>query len=72
MDILKRIYYPLFNSNKRYECYIWVQSHSKTFNMIQSTLNKALGIISPKQSMERFEPLYEKSKINYLKNNIIL
>ena len=56
----------------RYACQIWGQSHSKTFDMIQSAQNKALRIINFKQSMEPSEPLYQKVKINRLKNNIIL
>ena len=56
----------------RYACQIWGQSHSKTFDMIQSAQNKALRIINFKQSMEPSEPLYQKLKINKLKNNIIL
>ena len=43
-----------------------------TFDMIQSAQNKALRIINFKQSMEPSEPLYQKLKINKLKNNIIL
>ena len=56
----------------RYACQIWGQSHSKTFDMIQSAQNKALRIINFKQSMEPSEPLYQNLKINKLKNNIIL
>ena len=40
--------------------------------MIKSTQNKALRIINFKQSMEPSEPLYQKLKINKLKNNIVL
>ena len=39
--------------------------------MIQTTQNKALRIINFKQSMEPSEPLYQKLKINKLKNNIL-
>ena len=70
-DILKTIYYALFDSHMRYACQIWGQSHSKTFDMIQSAQNKALRIINFKQSMEPSEPLYQKLKINKLKNNIL-
>ena len=55
----------------RYACQIWGQSHSKTFDMIQSSQNKAIRIIHFKQSMEPSEPLYQKIKINKLKNNIL-
>ena len=48
------------------------QSHSKTFDVIQTTQNKALRIINFKQSMEPSELLYQKLKINKLKNNIII
>ena len=40
--------------------------------MIQTTQNKSSRIINFKQSMEPSEPLYQKRKINKLKNNIIL
>ena len=56
----------------RYTCQIWGQSHSKTFDMIQSTQNKALRIINFIQSIEPSEPLYQKLKTNKLKNNIKL
>ena len=69
---LKTIYYALFDSHMRYACQIWGQSHSKTFDMMQSTQNKALRIINFIQSIEPSEPLYQKLKINKLKNNIIL
>ena len=70
-DTLKTIYYALFDSHMRYACPIWGQSHSKTVDMIQSVQNKALRIINFKQSMELSEPLYQKLKINKLKNNIL-
>ena len=70
-DRLKTIYYALFDSHMRYACQIWGQSHSKTFDMIQSAQSKALRIINIKQSMEPSEPLYQKLKINKLKNNIL-
>ena len=54
----------------RYASQIWGQSRSKTFDMIQSAQNKALRIINFKQSKETSEPLYQKLKINKLKNNI--
>ena len=71
-DIFKTIYYGLFSSHMRYTCQIWGQSHSKTFDMVQSAQNKVLRIINFKQSMEPSEPLYQKLKMNKLKNNIIL
>ena len=71
-DTFETIYYALFDSDMRYACQIWGQSHSKTVDMIQSAQNKALRIINFKQSMEPSEPLYQKLKINKLKNNIML
>ena len=70
-DILKTNYYALFDLHMRYACQIWGQSHSKTFDMIQSAQNKVLRIINFKQSMEPSETLYLKLKMNELKNNII-
>ena len=71
-DILKTIYYALFDSHMRYACQSWGLSHSKTFDMIQSAQTKTLRIINFKQSTEPSEPLYQKLKISMLKNNIIL
>ena len=51
-NTLKTIYYAFFDSHMRYACQMWGQSHSKTFDMIQSTHNKALRIINFKQSMD--------------------
>ena len=59
-DILKTIYYALFDSHMRYACQILGQSHGKTFDMIQSAQSKALRIINFKQSMEPSESLYQK------------
>ena len=56
----------------RYASQIWGQIDSKTFDMIQCAHNKALRIINFKRSMEPSEPLYQKLKINKLKNNIML
>ena len=67
---LETIYYALFHSHMRYASQIWGQSRSKTFDMIQSAQNKAFRIINFKQSKETSEPLYQKLKINKLKNNI--
>ena len=71
-DILKTIQYPLFDSHIRYACQIWGQSNSKTFDMIQSTQNKALRIINFQQALEPSEPLYQNVKKNKLKNKTIL
>ena len=71
-DVLKTIYYAFFDSHMKYACHIWGQVQNKTFDMIQHAQNKALRIISFKQFMECSEPLYNRLKINSLKNNIIL
>ena len=49
IDTLRTIYYAFFDSHMRYACQIWGQSLSKTFDLIQSTQNKALRIINFKQ-----------------------
>ena len=80
-DTLKTICYALFDLHMKHvkflymsndTCQIWGQSHSKTFDMIQNAQNKALGIINFKQSMESSKSLYQKLRINKLKNNITL
>ena len=45
-DVLKRIYYVLFDSHMRYACHTWGQIQSKTFHMIQLAQNKSLRIKS--------------------------
>ena len=55
-DTLRTIYYTLFDSHMRYACQIWGQSHSKTFDMIQSAQKKSLRIKNFKQSVEPSEP----------------
>ena len=71
-DVLKTICYAFFDSHIKYTCHIWGQVQNKTFDMIQRAQNKALRIISFKQFLEPFEPLYNQLKINSLKNNITL
>ena len=57
----------------RYACQIRGQIQSKTFDLIQRAQNKALRILSYKQFMEPYEPLYNQLKINSsLNTNIIL
>ena len=68
-DVLKTIYYVLFDSHMRYARHTWGQTQSKTFDMIQLAQNKALRIKNFNQFME---PIYKQLKINSLKNNIIL
>ena len=71
-DVLKTIYYILFDSHTRYVCHTWGQIQSKTFHMIQLAQNTSLRIKSLKQFMEPSGPIYNQLKINSLKNNIIL
>ena len=71
-NLLKTTCYAFFDSHMKYACHIWGQIQNKTFDMIQRAQNIALRIISFKQFMEPSEPLYNQSKINGLKNNIIL
>ena len=71
-NIVKSICQVYASHSFSQSCQIWGQSHSKPFDMIQIAQNKALRIINFKQSIEPSEPLYQKLKINKLKNNIIL
>ena len=48
-DILKTVYYSLFDTHLRYACQVWGQSNSDILVMVQRAQNKALRIINFKE-----------------------
>ena len=48
-DILKTVYYSLFDTCLHYACQVWEQSNSDTLVMVQRAQNKALQLINFKE-----------------------
>ena len=71
-DILKTVYYSLFDTHLRYACQVWGQSNSDILVMVQRAQNKALRIINFKEERHRSAPLYTETKILNLTNIITL
>ena len=68
-NILKSIYYALFESNVNYACIIWGQNIS-TINHLHILQKKALRIISFKEHNAQSSPLLHYSKIIKIVNKI--
>ena len=71
-DILKTIYYSLFNTNLHYVCQVWKQSNSEILVLVQRTQKKALRIINFEEESHPSEPLLTETKILNLTNIITL
>ena len=71
-DILKTMYYPLFDTHLRYTCQVWGESNSDILVTVQRAQNKALRIINLKEQRHRSEPLFIETKILNLSNIITL
>ena len=56
-DILKTVYYSLFDTHLRHACQVWGQSNHDILVMIQRAENKALRIINFKEERHPNEPL---------------
>ena len=70
-DILKTIYYFLFDTHLRYACQVWGQSNSDILVMVQRAQNKALRITNFKEGRHPNEPLFTETKILVILINII-
>ena len=57
-DILKTVYYSLFDTHLRYACQVWGQSNSDILVMVQRAQNKALRIIKFKEERHPSELLF--------------
>ena len=69
-DILKAVYYSLFDTHLRYACQVWGQSNSDILVLVQRAQNKALRIINFQEERHPSEPLFTKTKILNLTNII--
>ena len=67
-DLLRMIYFTLFDSHMRYGCQIWGQNNNELLNSIQRAQNKAMRIINFKSFKDHSEPLYKQMKILKLKD----
>ena len=71
-DVLKTVYYSLFDTHLCYACQVWGQSNSDILVMVQRAQNKALRIINFKEERHPSEPLFTETKILNLTNIITL
>ena len=71
-DILKTVYYSLFDTHLRYACQVWGQSNSDILVMVQRAQNKVLRIINFKEEWHPSAPLYTETEILNLTNIITL
>ena len=62
-NLLRTIYFAIFDSNLRYGCHNWGQKDSQKFKSITTIQNTGLGILNFKRSLEQSSPLYKNIKI---------
>ena len=67
-DLLRTIYYALFDSYLRYGCQIWGQCQTQSLHNLEVLQNKALRILKFTGHRENSQPLYKISKIFKLKD----
>ena len=67
-DLLRTIYYALFDSHLRYGCQIWGQCQTQSLHNLEVLQNKALRILKFTGHRENSQPLYKISKIFKLKD----
>ena len=71
-DILKTVYYSLFDTHLRCTCQVSGQSNSDIVVMVQRAQSKALRIINFKEERHPSAPLYTETKILDVTNIITL
>ena len=71
-DMLKTVYYSLFDTHLCYACQVWGQSNSYILLMVQRAQNKALRITNFKEERHPSEPPFTETKILNLTNIIKL
>ena len=71
-DILKTVYYSLFDTHLHYAFQVWGQSNSDILVLVQRAQNKALRIINFKEERHPSEPLFTETKILNLTSIITL
>ena len=68
-DLLRTIYYALFDSNRRYGCQIWGQYQTQSLlHNLEVLQNKSLRILNFRELCEKSQPPYKFSKIFRLKD----
>ena len=70
--LLRTIYYALFDSHLRYVCQICGQRQNEYIESIEKTQNKAIRILDFNGTREGAENLYKESKIDQVRNIIII
>ena len=70
-DLLRTIYYALFDSHLRYANTIWAQSNNQNIKDISLIQRKAVRIINFENKFASINPIIKESKIVTL-NNIVL
>ena len=71
-ELLKTVYYSIFDSHMRYACQVWGQTKTHLFGRIGKSQNKALRLLNFKHSRESSDPLYKEMKILKLEDVILL
>ena len=71
-DLLRTIYYALFDFHLRYSCQIWGQCQTQSLYNLEVLKNKALCILNFWGPPEKSQPLYKISKIFKLKDLVRL
>ena len=71
-ETLRNIYYGIFSSIMNYASQVWAQFENKHIKRIQKLQNKALRIINFSKYSDPSTPLYFKSKILKLKDQVSL
>ena len=71
-DILKTVYYSLFDTHLRYVCQVWGQNNIGILLMVQRAQKKALNIINFKEERHPSDSRFAETKILNLTNIITL
>ena len=70
-DLLKAIYYSVFDSYIRYACQVWGQSKNRLLIQIGKCQNKALRLLSFKHFIKSSNPIYKKMQILKLEDVVL-
>ena len=57
-DILKTVYYSLFDTHLHYACQVWGQSSSEILVLVQRAQNKFLRIINFKEDTSKWTTIH--------------
>ena len=71
IDLLKTIYYSVFDLHIRYACQVWGQSKNRLLIQIGKSQNKALSLLNLKQFMESSNPIYKEMQILMLEDAVL-